>query len=220
VRATLPPVVFDCDGVLVDSEELAWSAWRETLASHGVTLTAEDVDLMTGHTEPDVYEHVASAAGLPPYGEFSRQLGTAVSRQFDAHLEAFDDAVATVEELDSRGAKLAVASSSRRERLERSLKITGLRGFFDVLVAGDEVSEGKPAPDLFLEVAARLGVSPETCVAVEDTPAGIESARAAGMQVVAVDRGRYDRVELRAAGTIVSHLTPAAILEGGRSWSF
>ncbi len=107
---------------------------------------------------------------------------------------------------------MAVASSSPRQRLDRALAATGLRKYFEFTVAGDEVGKGKPAPDLFLAAAAGLEAEPETCFAVEDSPVGIEAARAAGMTVVAVERGQYSSEDLRWADLVVPRMTPAPFL--------
>lgn len=205
------PVVFDCDGVLVDSETLAWDAWRAVLAEYGCRLTDDDVARCTGRTERDTYEELARRCSLPPYETFADRLADALAARFTESLAAFEDAVDTLEILHRRGHRLAVASSSTRSRLDLSLALTGLDGFFEVSVAGDEVAHGKPAPDLFQAAVERLGV--EEAVAVEDTPAGIASAKAAGLFVVAVDRGRYTADELAGADRVVPVLTPAAVME-------
>src|SRR5439155_19797067 len=126
-------------------------------------------------------------------------------------LTPFDDAVRTARELHARGVRVAIASSSPRERLDATLRAAGLDDLFEVTVAGDEVEHGKPAPDLFLAAAERLGVPPGECVAVEDSPSGVESALAAGMKVVAVARAPRHRDELN-CDTVVDELT-AAIVE-------
>lgn len=206
------PIVFDCDGVLVDSEQLAWSAWREVLATHGITLTDEDVALLTGRTDKDAHAHFAGRGELPDHASFWEELSDVTFRLFDRHLLAFEDAADTLDALQLRGAVMAVASSSPRERLDRSLVATGLRSYFQFIVGGDEVANGKPAPDLFVAAAAGLEVEPEACLAVEDSPAGIFAARAAGMTVIAVERGQYSTDDLRTADLVVPRLTPAPFL--------
>jgi HAD superfamily hydrolase (TIGR01509 family) len=206
------PIVFDCDGVLVDSEQLAWSAWRQILVRYGITLTAEDIALLTGRTDRDAHDHFSLRAELPDHASFWDELSEVTFRLFDQHLLAFEDAADTLEALRTRGATMAVASSSPRERLDRSLVATGLETFFEFIVAGDEVALGKPAPDLFLAAAAGLSVEPEICLAVEDAPAGIAAARAAGMTVIAVQREQYGLDELRTADLVVPRLTPAPFL--------
>lgn len=206
------PVVFDCDGVLVDSEELSWSAWRALLDPYGIAVTAADVEELTGRTDRDAYLRFSGRGALPDFAVFREELAEVTSRLFDRHLQAFEDAADTLDHLSSIGVRLAVASSSERRRLDRSLQATSLLGYFEVVVAGDEVGRGKPAPDLYLAAAARLGVDPATCVAVEDAPAGIAAAKAAGMHVVAVVRGVFGEEELAAADVVVPRLTPAPFL--------
>jgi HAD superfamily hydrolase (TIGR01509 family) len=206
------PIVFDCDGVLVNSEELAWSAWRRVLARYDITLTAEDIALLTGRTDRDAHVHFAGRGELPDHARFWAELSEITFQLFDHHLLAFEDAADTLDALQSRGATMAVASSSPRERLDRSLAATGLQKYFEFTVGGDEIPRGKPAPDLFLAAATGLAVEPETCFAVEDAPSGIEAARAAGMTVVAVERGQYRLEDLRAADLVVPRLTPAPFL--------
>ena len=205
------PIVFDCDGVLVDSEELAWSAWRDALDPHGVGISDNEVAELSGRTEKDAFAHFAARADLPPYDEFWPFLADRVHALFEQYLEAFEDATDTLEILHRQGRAIAVASSSPRDRLNLSLRSTGLDRFFEVVIAGDEVANGKPAPDIYLAAAAGLGVDPTTCVAVEDAPAGIAAGKAAGMQVIAVLRGSYSVDQLRAADIVVPRLTPAVL---------
>lgn len=206
------PVIFDCDGVLVDSEDLAWSAWREALAPFGIAISDDEVRALSGRTERDAFDHFAGRADLPAYEDFWPRLADRVHFMFERHLEAFEDSVDTLELLHERGREMAVASSSPRQRLDLSLRATGLDRFFEIVVAGDEVEKGKPAPDIYLAAAAGLGVSPEQCVAVEDAPAGIAAARTAGMRVVAVLRGAYEPEELAEADLVVPRLTPAVLM--------
>lgn len=204
------PVVFDCDGVLIDSEHLSWEVWRRVAAPYGVEITEEQARGLTGRTEVDA--HAALSGGrLPPFDEFWVEIAEEMYRTFESHLQAFEDATDVLDHLDGR-TRLAVASSSPRERLDVALRTTGLDHYFEFVVAGDEVASGKPAPDLFLAAAAGLGVDPTACLAVEDSPNGIASAVAAGMRVVAVDRGYFPVDDLQAAHLVVPRLTPAVFL--------
>jgi HAD superfamily hydrolase (TIGR01509 family) len=205
------PIVFDCDGVLVDSEEMSWGAWAVTLRKYGVTLTADDRSFGTGRTFQENYVHLSQRGTLPPQQDFGVELSAAISEVLSRRLNAFEDAVDTLDALSGKVA-MAVASSSGRDRLDLSLETTNLRRFFSASVAGDEVERGKPAPDMFLAAAELLEVAPETCIAVEDSPAGIAAAKAAGMTVVAVDRGLFDATDLAEADTIVPRLTPICLM--------
>jgi len=206
--------VFDCDGTLVDSERLSFQAWREVLARHGYELADEDLHAMRGRSYPWVHEYFAQRARIPDPDAFWLLHTGRLYELFETELEVFEDAVATARELKQRGVPIAIATGSRRERLDATLRAASLDGLFDVTVAQDEVEHAKPAPDLFLRAAELLGVAPEECVAVEDSPTGVESALAAGMRVVAVARDPGHRDGLRGA-TVVDLLT-AAILEAAR----
>ena len=206
----LAAVIFDCDGTLVDSEPLAWRAWRDVLAGHGYDLRPEDIELTRGRGWPEIHGHFAKV--VPEIGDSARAWEGFSGRLFallEAELTPFDDAIGTARALHQRGVPVAVASSSPRARLDATLRAAGLDELFDVTVAGDEVAHGKPAPDLFLTAAERLGVAPADCVAVEDSPPGVASAIAAGMTVVAVARKPEHRADL--APHLVDELTPTVV---------
>lgn len=181
-------VVFDCDGVLVDSEPLAAEAWRRVLARHDYTLTDEDVEYCRGLTVADMYPYLAVRADLPAFEELLADVDAVRTPLYEEYLEAFPDAVATVRALALDGVPLAVASSSRRRLLIAKLERFDLLRYFAAIVGGDEVERGKPAPDVFLAAAERLGVAPQHCLVVEDAATGAEAAVAAGMRVVIVHR--------------------------------
>ena len=206
------PVVFDLDGVLIDSEALSWESWRRVLLRYDLDLNDEDIATLTGRTEHDTHEYFAARAELPDFATFSEELSGVTLALFDERLEAYEDAVDALDYLLGRGFPVALASSSTRSRVDRSLATVGLNDRFGVVVGGDEVVKGKPDPDLFLAAASGLGVDPTTCLAVEDAPAGIAAAKAAGMRVVAVERGLFRREELDRADVIVPRLTPAVFL--------
>jgi HAD superfamily hydrolase (TIGR01509 family) len=206
-------VIFDCDGTLVDSEPLARTAWERALAPYGYALTDADAESCIGLPYPRVHAYFADRAELPPaeafWTEFSAELFTLI----DSSLELFEDAVGAVRSLRSRGVPVAVASSSPRERLQRTLGRAGLLDAFDVVVAGDEVEHGKPAPDMFLLAAERLGVEPSACVVIEDSPPGVQAGIAAGMFTLAVCRVPGTEASLAAADRVVDTVSADAILE-------
>ena len=181
-------VVFDCDGVLVDSEPLADEIWNRVLAGFGYETSVGDAEDIRGTSEATTYEYYAVKVDLPPFDEFMTKIDAIRVPVYEQRLVAFDDAVATVQALAAQGTTMAVASSSRRHALEGKLALTGLDRYFDVIVGGDEVEHGKPAPDVYLEAARRLGVPPTDCVAIEDADLGAESAAAAGMRAVMIRR--------------------------------
>jgi HAD superfamily hydrolase (TIGR01509 family) len=195
-------VIFDCDGVLVDSESASAAAWRAALARFGYHIDAVTFAGFVGTTD----RALAVA--------FAAQVGAGVEEVLNAAeeemrliagqgLNAFPDAVALVKRL---AVPIGVASNSDRWRLEVVLSAAGVRSLFDVTVAGDEVTEPKPAPDVYLRVAALLRIDPDDCVVIEDSPTGVVAARAAGMGVVVVRRGHFADEALMAADRIVDSL--------------
>jgi HAD superfamily hydrolase (TIGR01509 family) len=211
-------VIFDCDGTLVDSEPLSGEAWRRTLAPYGYAVTAEDLEACVGTPYVRTHAFMAQRVEIPGPHDLWPELRTTLFALVDAHLELFADAIQAVEDLRARGIAIAVASSSVRERLNHTLQGAGLH--FDVTIAGDEVEHGKPAPDIFLAAAQALGVAPECCVVVEDSPPGVAAGRAAGMATLAVCRVAgtehtlvdADRVvDTVSAETILSLVQPAAL---------
>jgi len=182
-------VVFDCDGVLVDSEPISERAWTEVLALHGHTPEADDFRATRGLTSLDTYRHLAARFALPGAAEVVAAVDEARWREYDRGLAVFPDAFEAVRHLAMVGVRLGVASSSARHNLDRKLEIAGLARYFEFVVSGTEVARGKPAPDLYLAAARGLGVAPAACLAVEDAVAGADSASSAGMRVVMVDRG-------------------------------
>ena len=210
-------VIFDCDGTLVDSEPLARTAWERALAPYGYAVTDEDIEGAVGLPYARVHAHFAARVDLPAADEFWTGLASELFTLIDSELVVFEDAVGAARELRERGLALGVASSSPRERLHRTLWRAGLLDHFDVTVAGDEVARGKPAPDMFLAVAERLGADPADCVAIEDSPPGVAAAVAAGMATVAVCRVPGTEASLAAADVVVDVLTADAILRPVRA---
>ena len=205
------PIVFDCDGVLADSESLGWEAMERTLGRYGVTVSDADIKALHGGSFPDDYAHFAARGSLPTQDAFWDELSNEMFSLFDGQLQAFEDAKDTLESLTARGIQLAVASNSPRGRLEQTLAATGLADLFDVTVSADDVANPKPAPDLYLHSARLLGVEAGQCVAVEDTVAGVLSAKAAGMWTVLVNRGDADLSRM-SPDAVVPRLTPATVM--------
>lgn len=207
-------VVFDCDGVIVDSEALSWAVWTETLAGYGYAVTAEDEAASLGRRLVDLHGYFAERVDLPRLEAFASEITVATLRRFDEALEPFPDAVALLDDLADAGVQVAVASSSATPRLRRALEVTGVgTQRFSAVVAGDQVEHGKPAPDIYLRAADLLGVHPGECWAVEDSPPGLASARAAGMRVVTVLRGHVDAGDLVEADLLTDDLQAPEVRE-------
>jgi HAD superfamily hydrolase (TIGR01509 family) len=180
-------VIFDLDGTLVDSEPLSAVAWRRVLAVHGDVSDAE-IRAAQGLRFAESYAKFARVVPLPPLAVIWSDYSELLYASYDDELVSFGDAVTTARRLQADGVPLALATSSQRERLERTLTAADLDGLFAVTVAGDEVARGKPAPDGYLAATRLLGVDPADCVAIEDSQAGIDAAKAAGIPVLGVSR--------------------------------
>lgn len=209
-------VVWDCDGVLVDSEPHSVAAWMAVLPRYGSPAGPSDVAACTGLGFGPTFTHLASlgsAVPYPPAAELWGELLAALEESFAGGLLVFQDALGAVRAAGEAGVPQAVATTSPRARLDATLRAAGLTGFFGATAAGDEVREGKPAPDVYLLAAARLGVTPGECVAVEDTGFGVRAARAAGMRTFGIVREERERSAMAAAGAeIVDRIDPALLL--------
>jgi beta-phosphoglucomutase-like phosphatase (HAD superfamily) len=202
-------VVFDCDGVLVDSEPHSVAAWCAVLDDLGHPATRDEVAACTGLGFEPTWRILDALADLPPQEEVWRRLMDALAARFDdPGLESFPDAVGVLEACVAGGVPVAVVSASPRQRLDLTLDRSGLEGRIAVTVSGDDVAAGKPAPDAYLLAANMLGVDAESCIAVEDSATGVTSAASAGMRVVAVVRDESHRAALLASGAeVVDELT-------------
>jgi HAD superfamily hydrolase (TIGR01509 family) len=215
-RRPVEAVVLDLDGVLIEGEEV-WDAVREQLVrERGGHWAAGAQAAMMGMSSPEWSTYMAGELQVPmgPAAISSETVARVAARYAEA-LPLVDGAVEVVRELAGRW-PLGLASSANRPIIELVLDRSGLTGCFRTTVSSEEVARGKPAPDVYQEAAARLGVPPERCAAVEDSANGLRSAAAAGMWVVAVPNRRYPPpAELVQAAdlalTEVRQLTPAAI---------
>ncbi|MGH9212521.1 MAG: HAD family hydrolase, partial [Acidimicrobiales bacterium] len=180
-------VIFDNDGVLVDSEPLANQVLADLLTACGYPTTFDDaVARFMGGTIASVRTTVEAetAAALPP--DFEDRYHAALFASFDAGLRPVPGVPVVLDQLERQGVPFCVASSGTHERIRRALSTTGLRGRFPEqrIFSADDVARGKPAPDLFLWAAARMRVPADRCLVVEDSPAGVAASKAAGMTVV------------------------------------
>ena len=174
-------VIFDCDGVLVDSERLAVRVEAAVLAELGWPLSqAEVIERFMGRSQAFMAQEILDRLGDRLPGDWQDRLDRGYRAAFDAELTPVDG---VVEALDRIATPTCVASGGSHEMLRHTLGLTGLYDRFEGRIfSASEVAEGKPAPDLFLHAAARLGAEPAACAVVEDSRYGVEAARAAGMR--------------------------------------
>ncbi len=188
-------IVFDLDGVLLDSEHV-WAEARQQLAEErgGRWHDQASRDMM-GMSSHEWSRYMHEVIGLPePPEEISAEVVGRLDAIYREKLPLFDGAVEAVKRLAARW-PLGLASSSNRELIDLVLELSGLAPCFQVTVSSEEVARGKPAPDVYLDAAHRLGVRPGRCAAVEDSENGIRSAKAAGMRVLAIPNPLYPPAE-------------------------
>jgi len=212
-------VVFDMDGVLIESEEI-WDAVREVYVhDRGGRYDDEIQRAMMGMSSPEWSRYLHETAGIPDTPEaINDEVVRRMLAAYRERLPLLDGAVDAVRRLAARF-PLAVASSSNRPLIDAVLDVSGLKEHFQATVSSEEVARGKPAPDVYLEAARRLGVAPERCAAVEDSHNGIRSAKSAGMRVIAVPNASYppDAEALAQADVVIrslDELTPELVASG------
>jgi HAD superfamily hydrolase (TIGR01509 family) len=183
-------VIFDCDGVLVDSEPISIRILTEIIGEAGVTISAEDAYReFLGRSMASIVATLSHRYGLTMTSDHLSRIRSRLYREFESGLAAVNG---VKEMLHALNLPHCVASSSQPERIRLTLRITGLLEYFEPrLFSSSMVKNGKPAPDLFLHAAHSCGASPENCIVIEDSPAGIEAAKRAGMRVLGFTGGSH-----------------------------
>ena len=178
-------VIFDCDGVLVDSETYSCGAWLPVLARRGVSTDLDEIETFIGRSDAALLHHFA-AQGAPDWNpeEILAEREAAYFSAAAGNLQPFPGLAAQLEDLRRGGFELAVASSGTPRKIAFNLEEAGFPAFFPVVCSAVEVQAGKPAPDLFLLAAERLGVKPSACCVIEDSVPGLQGAVAAGMRAL------------------------------------
>jgi HAD superfamily hydrolase (TIGR01509 family) len=213
-------VLFDLDGVLIDTEPI-WERVRSTFAlEHGGRWTGELQTQMMGVRTADWSTALSNITGgkIGPEAA-AREVIANLAAAYRQNLPVIDGAVETVRALAQRF-RLGLASGSPQELIAMTLQLLDLTGCIEVAMSADEVQHGKPMPDPYVELARRMHLDPAVCVAVEDSANGIRSAAAAGTQVVAIPRGEHrpDSATLSLAGAVlpsISDLTPELVMSLG-----
>jgi len=178
-------VLFDLDGVLIRSEELALQAWNEFLAESGNALSEEQYTRMIG--EADTSSFILTFFNLDmTSADIKQDHRKRVMRLLETDLEPMPGAFEIVEELKARGFPLAIASNSLQKYVEKALEVSGLRPYFQAVVARDLVDHPKPAPDVYQHAARLIGLDSADCLSIEDSPIGMQAALAAKTRCVVV----------------------------------
>jgi HAD superfamily hydrolase (TIGR01509 family) len=201
-------VVFDLDGLLLDSEQV-WDAAREELANErGGRWHPQAQRDMMGMSSPEWSRYMHDVIRLPePPDEINAEVVRRLENSYREHLPVIPGAREAVARLAERW-PLALASSSNRELIDLALELMGLTRHFEATVSSEEVARGKPAPDVYLEAACRLAVDPTRAAAIEDSHNGIRAAKAAGMRVIAIPNSHFppDEDALARADAVLNEL--------------
>jgi HAD superfamily hydrolase (TIGR01509 family) len=215
-RGSIEAVIFDLDGVLIDSETVWAEVRREFAVAHGGRCGPDTQRKMMGMSSPEwaAFMHTELGVPLAP-DEIASAVVDEMKRRYGERLPLLPGAVDAVRRLADRW-PLGLASSANRPLIDLVLHQAGLAASFRVTLSTEEVARGKPAPDVYLEVARRLGVAPEHCVGVEDSTNGLRALMTAGMRSVAVPNRDFppDPDVLSAADVVISsldQLTPELI---------
>jgi HAD superfamily hydrolase (TIGR01509 family) len=185
-------VIFDCDGVLVDSELIACRVVAECLSEAGFPQEPDDIRAYIGGSSRDMYARLGERFGRPVPDDVGAAVAPRLREAFEAELEPMTGVAALLERVRHT---VCVASSSDPQRIRHSLGCTGLLDHFGGrLFSATMVARGKPAPDLFLHAADALAVTPKRCVVIEDSVPGVQAAVAAGMTVIGFTGGAHCRL--------------------------
>jgi HAD superfamily hydrolase (TIGR01509 family) len=214
--ATPDAVIFDLDGVLLDSEQRWNEAKQQLVRTAGGRWPEDAPTAMMGMSSPEWSAYMRDELGVPrDAAAINSEVVGLMEQGYARELPLLPGAVEAVRRI-AAAFPLALASSSNRAIFEEALRLAGIAGLFRATVSSEEVARGKPAPDVYLEAAKRLGVAPERCAAVEDSHSGIASAKAAGMRVIAIPNASYppgDEALALADVTLASleELTPTCV---------
>ncbi|MCD6181864.1 MAG: HAD family phosphatase [Candidatus Cloacimonetes bacterium] len=204
---TIRAVIFDMDGVLLDSEPLYYDIQQELFRSLGFEVSEEEYGHFIGLTMESMWQKLKETHGLKQsVPQLIKQNNKAILKAFRHrdHFIPIPFLLDYMHQLQSEGKVLAVASSTAKEIITIILEKLGLTFYFQEVVSGEEVPAGKPAPDIFLETACRLGLEPAECLVIEDSANGVSAAKAAGMQCLGFAYSLFGDQDLSAADKVVS----------------
>jgi HAD superfamily hydrolase (TIGR01509 family) len=214
LRVRFDAMVFDMDGVLLDSEPLHFKALATVLGAEGVELAMPEFEEFIGTTTESMFlELVARHALARPVSDYIARYDTEILRLLRDPRPPAPGVLELLSAARSTGLRLALASSSRRVWIDATLRSIGLAYAFDAIASGDQVTHSKPHPEIYLLAAERLAVAAERCLAIEDSPNGVQSARRAGMSVIGVRTPYTAHLHLDGVLYTVDSLTEVNLLQ-------
>ncbi len=205
-------VIFDMDGVLVDSAAAHFQSWRQLGRQQGIQVTQEQFSATFGRQNRDIIPLLFGGVSEPVLRELADRKEHIYRDLIRANPPIVEGAMDLVVSLHEAGAQLAVGSSGPRANIDLVLEAMGVRDHIRVVVSGDDVSRGKPNPLVFSMACGRLGLSSSQCVVIEDAPSGVEAARAAGAHCVAVLM-HHSRESLKRAHRVVGKLADLRVAD-------
>jgi HAD superfamily hydrolase (TIGR01509 family) len=200
-------ILFDLDGLMFDSEPHSLASWEAVLADRGVKLDQLTMDSILGRRIDATARTLIDKYHLPDTVQGLADAKTEYQiTHLDGNVPPMPGLIELLAEIERRGLPKAIASSGIRRYVEAVLRVNGLLDRFSVIITGDQVARGKPAPDVFLAAARALNVEPQQCLVLEDAPAGVQAAKAAGMTCFAVPDHSVARLDLSQADKVVASL--------------
>jgi beta-phosphoglucomutase family hydrolase len=207
-------VIFDMDGVIVESEPMHVEAEKQILLKHGVKITAEELRDYTGTTAEFEFNDLIRKYKLNTTAEtLFNEKEDILFRLLEERTEPTKGVIDLIRNLKQRGFKLGIATSGHRKLAHYYLGKLGIESFFDTVVCAEDITHSKPDPEIFLKAAQRLGVEPAECIVIEDARLGIEAARKAGMKSVGYRNPSSGNQDLSKADWVVSDFTKLDLQE-------
>jgi HAD superfamily hydrolase (TIGR01509 family) len=209
----LKAIIFDMDGVLIDSTKYVWEANRILLEKEGVKFSEQDIKKWLGMSLRDQLKIWSKYFGIRELdlNDYSRKSFDIQMKLMREKEKPNKDLINLIKNAKEDSVKLAVATSSSKYRAEKILDMLGITNFFDVIIAADDVPNHKPNPDLFLEAARRINVKPEECAVIEDAENGVEAAKRGNIKVVALLTPYHTKEELKEADLIINDFSELSI---------
>ncbi len=213
--------IFDMDGVLVDSEEMHCISWKKILEADGVIITAKDFSPVFGRTGKDIVKILFANAGKKLEEskiQYMIERKNVLYREIAAKtMKPSVGSFELIKELKANGIKVAMGTSAIRKNVELFMRVTGLGTYFDGFICADDITKGKPDPEVFLKTAELLGEKPENCVVFEDAKHGIEAAKAGGFKAIALATTN-PKSELKLADLVINDLSEVSVSKLKKSW--